>query len=185
MASGESAGDRKVALRPRNADKLPMIDPKTNSYIPPSRPSTSVEGSDTSLPPICLSTRNEFKYADVENGAQLMKRLENEQLKFMISRNFYVLARIVKRTALQTGPNQIRTLSCGTVVMLIVEIALNIFSVTCCINRAVINFTTQGMHLVGQDEIVILLELDASNQLPKDIFVHLNEIYHDADKGAL
>lgn len=58
-------------------------------------------------------------------------------------------------------------------------------SVTCCINRAVINFTTQGMHLVGQDEIVILLELDASNQLPKDIFIHLNEIYHDADKGAV
>lgn len=39
------------------------------------------------------------------------------------------------------------------------------------------------MHLVGQDEIVILLELDSSNQLPKDIFIHLNEIYRDADKG--
>lgn len=55
--------------------------------------------------------------------------------------------------------------------------------VSCCINKAVINFTTQGMHLVGQDEIVILLELDTSNQLPKDIFIHLNEIYRDADKG--
>lgn len=97
MVSGESSSDRKAALRPRNADKLPLIDPKTNSYIPPSRPSTAIEGSDASLPPICLSTRNEFKYADVENGPQLMKRLENEQLKFMISRNFYVLARIVKR----------------------------------------------------------------------------------------
>lgn len=41
------------------------------------------------------------------------------------------------------------------------------------------------MHLVGQDEVVILLELDESNQLPKDIFIHLNEIYHDADKGIL
>lgn len=58
------------------------------------------------------------------------------------------------------------------------------FPVTCCINKVVINFTTQGMHLVGQDEIVILLELDASNQLPKDIFVHLNDIYRDADKGS-
>lgn len=56
-------------------------------------------------------------------------------------------------------------------------------TVSCCINKAVINFTTQGMHLVGQDEIVILLELDTSNQLPKDIFIHLNEIYQDADKG--
>lgn len=39
------------------------------------------------------------------------------------------------------------------------------------------------MHTVGQDEIVILLEMDASNQLPKDIFLHLNDIYRDADKG--
>lgn len=41
------------------------------------------------------------------------------------------------------------------------------------------------MHLVGQDEIVILLELDSSNQLPKDIFLHLNDIYRDADKGII
>lgn len=39
------------------------------------------------------------------------------------------------------------------------------------------------MHHVGQDEIVILLEKDSSNQLPKDIFLHLNEIFRDADKG--
>lgn len=56
-------------------------------------------------------------------------------------------------------------------------------TVTCCINKTVINFTTQGMHLVGQDEIVILLEVDESNRLPKDIFVHLNEILLDAEKG--
>lgn len=61
---------------------------------------------------------------------------------------------------------------------------MNVYIVSCCINKAVINFTTQGMHLVGQDEIVILLELDSSNQLPKDIFIHLNEIYRDADKGS-
>lgn len=39
------------------------------------------------------------------------------------------------------------------------------------------------MHHVGQDEIVILLELDASNQLPRDLFLHLNDIFRDADKG--
>lgn len=39
------------------------------------------------------------------------------------------------------------------------------------------------MHHVGQDEIVILLEVDESNLLPKDIFIHLNEIFRDADKG--
>lgn len=46
-----------------------------------------------------------------------------------------------------------------------------------------INFTTQGLRYVGQDEIIILLELNDSNQIPKDIFVHLNEIYANADKG--
>lgn len=104
--SGEFTSDRKTTLRSRSADKLPMIDPKTNSYIPPSRTLTSNEVSDTSLPPICLSTRTEFKYADVKNDAQLMKRLETEQLKFMISRNFYVLARIVKRMVI--SPYSIR-----------------------------------------------------------------------------
>ncbi|XP_031627102.1 zinc finger FYVE domain-containing protein 9 isoform X2 [Contarinia nasturtii] len=130
--------------------KLPSIDPKTNSYIPPSIPANG-GASDNKLPPICVSTRTEFKYADVTNNEQLIERLQNQQLKFMLQRNFYVLVKIVK--------------------------------LTCCINKAVINFTTQGMHLVGQDEIVILLELDTSNELPKDIFIHLNEIYRDADKG--
>lgn len=39
------------------------------------------------------------------------------------------------------------------------------------------------MHHVGQDEIVILLEMDDSNQLPRDLFLHLNDIFRDADKG--
>lgn len=39
------------------------------------------------------------------------------------------------------------------------------------------------MHHVGQDEIIILLEMDDSNQLPRDLFLHLNDIFRDADKG--
>lgn len=99
IISGDTvtAVDRKAPSRPRNADKLPMLDPKTKSYIPPSRPSTSSDMADISLPPICLSTPTEFKYAEVENNKQLLTRLEAEQLKFMISRNFYVLVRIIKR----------------------------------------------------------------------------------------
>lgn len=50
-------------------------------------------------------------------------------------------------------------------------------------NKTVINFTTKGLHHVGQDEIVILLELDETNLIPKDIFLHLNDIYNEADKG--
>lgn len=62
-------------------------------------------------------------------------------------------------------------------------------------NRTVINFTTCGMHHVGNDELVILLELDAQSTssvdskeattapIPKDIFIHLYEIYRDAELG--
>lgn len=39
------------------------------------------------------------------------------------------------------------------------------------------------MHYVGQDELIILLELNDVNTLPKDIFLHLNDIYRDADNG--
>jgi hypothetical protein len=39
------------------------------------------------------------------------------------------------------------------------------------------------MHHVGQDEIIVLLEMNDSTFLPKDIFLHFNEIYTDADKG--
>lgn len=53
----------------------------------------------------------------------------------------------------------------------------------CCINKTVINFTTCGLNNVGNDEIIILLELDNSNIIPKDIFVHLNEIYWEASRG--
>lgn len=56
-------------------------------------------------------------------------------------------------------------------------------TVKCCVNKTVINFTTKGLHHVGQDEIIVLLELDESNLIPKDIFLHLNDIYNDADKG--
>lgn len=150
--SGGSESKSTSKSKMANNLKLPALDPKTNSYIPPSTPTNSMP-TDSRLPPICVSTRTsfEFKYAEVTNNEQLIERLQTQQLKFMIQRNFYVLVKIVK--------------------------------LVCCINKAVINFTTQGMHLVGQDEIVILLELDASNQLPKDIFIHLNEIYRDADKG--
>lgn len=54
------------------------------------------------------------------------------------------------------------------------------------------NFTTHGMHHVGSDEIVILLEFEVpeskenagNHLLPKDIFVHLNEIYNNAELGT-
>lgn len=156
--------------------KLPPIDPKTNSYIPPSTPTNGTP--DSKLPPICISTRTEFKYAEVNNNEQLIERLNNQQLKFMIQRNFYVLVKIVKCKFFHS-----LHICRNFVITHAFDMNISVYTVVCCINKAVINFTTQGMHLVGQDEIVILLELDSLNQLPKDIFIHLNEIYRDADKG--
>lgn len=54
----------------------------------------------------------------------------------------------------------------------------------CCTNKTVINFSTSGLLAVRQDELLILLELnDDMNKLPKEVFLHLNEIYRRADKS--
>ncbi|XP_055693227.1 zinc finger FYVE domain-containing protein 9 [Lutzomyia longipalpis] len=63
------------------------------------------------------------------------------------------------------------------------HIHVKIIELTCCMNRTVFNFTTHGLRFVGQDEIIILLEMDSTEQVPKDIFLHLCEIYSEADRG--
>ncbi|XP_037925366.1 LOW QUALITY PROTEIN: zinc finger FYVE domain-containing protein 9 [Hermetia illucens] len=66
---------------------------------------------------------------------------------------------------------------------------VKITKLKCCVNKTVMNFTSRGMHHVGQDEIVILLEYDETSTnpqnrlVPKDIFVHLNLIYCQAHRG--
>jgi MAD, mothers against decapentaplegic interacting protein len=60
----------------------------------------------------------------------------------------------------------------------------SIFPVICCTNKTVINFSTAGLLAVRQDELMILLELnDDMMRLPKEVFLHLNEIYVRAEKG--
>lgn len=54
----------------------------------------------------------------------------------------------------------------------------------CCTSKTVINFSTSGLLAVRQDELMILLELnDDMMRLPKEVFMHLNEIYNRADKN--
>lgn len=57
-------------------------------------------------------------------------------------------------------------------------------------NRWVLNFTTSGLHHVGNDELIILLEIkpptSGSNPgpaVPRDIFQHLYEIYVEAEQA--
>lgn len=57
-------------------------------------------------------------------------------------------------------------------------------TVSCCTSKTVINFATSGLLAVRQDEILILLELnDDMIRLPKEVFLHLNGIYTQADKS--
>ncbi|XP_058061254.1 zinc finger FYVE domain-containing protein 9 [Anopheles bellator] len=65
------------------------------------------------------------------------------------------------------------------------HVYVTIVELACCTNQTVINFTTHGLQYVGQDEVIILLELGDSQALPKDMFVHLNELYCEADRGNI
>ncbi|KAG5671509.1 hypothetical protein PVAND_001703 [Polypedilum vanderplanki] len=119
---------------------LPTLNEKNNSFI---------SESANELPPI-LFKDSEYKYVD--NNLTLLQRLRQEELKFVINKNFYVTVKIV--------------------------------TLTCCTNKTVINFSTSGLLAVRQDEIMILLELnDDMHNIPKEVFLHLNEIYSKADKS--
>lgn len=57
-------------------------------------------------------------------------------------------------------------------------------SVNCCVNKVCWCFTSDGLSSVGQDEIVIILEVEPEEtNVPKDIFVHLNTLFMEAAKG--
>ena len=52
------------------------------------------------------------------------------------------------------------------------------------INRPVWNFASRGLTSVGQDEVVILLEVEEDEALPpRDIFVLIQTIYEQAGAG--
>lgn len=64
---------------------MPLINEKTNSFIPESA---------NELPPVLLK-ESEFKYLD--NNLALLQRLRQEELKYVINKNFYVTVKIVTR----------------------------------------------------------------------------------------
>lgn len=54
-------------------------------------------------------------------------------------------------------------------------------------NKTCWALTTKGMGCVGQDEIIILLTLNSEDEdtIPRDIFLQLHYIYQEASKGNL
>ncbi|XP_067631089.1 zinc finger FYVE domain-containing protein 16 [Eurosta solidaginis] len=129
-------------------------------------------GGNNALPPLYVrkgESNCDFDYQDVKNNQELVTRLQSETLRFALEKNFFVDVKIL--------------------------------NLKCCMNRTVINFTTCGMHHVGNDELIILLEFEPSSVtpanavnndisssaitfIPKDIFIHLYEIYRDAELGT-
>lgn len=154
--SSSKVGDAVAISRPK---RLPPSGSDENGcFIPP--------GDNNTLPPIYVrkdESNCDFDFKEVQNNQELVARLRNETLRFALEKNFFVDVKIL--------------------------------NLKCCMNRTVVNFTTCGMHHVGNDELIILLEFEpqSSNSviskdstaapIPKDIFVHLYEIYRDAELG--
>lgn len=53
-------------------------------------------------------------------------------------------------------------------------------------NKICWNITSKGLACVGQDEVIFLIEtLPDETQIPKDVLIHINQIYMEATKGNL
>lgn len=64
------------------------------------------------------------------------------------------------------------------------SVLVKIVTLDCCVNRTCWCLTTRGMCTVGQDEIVIVLEvLPDEETLPRDILCHFQTMYEEAGKG--
>ncbi|XP_060082320.1 zinc finger FYVE domain-containing protein 9-like [Ylistrum balloti] len=64
------------------------------------------------------------------------------------------------------------------------SVLVKIVTLDCCVNRTCWCLTTRGMCTVGQDEIVIVLEvLPDEDTLPRDILCHFQTMYEEAGKG--
>ncbi|XP_036331337.1 zinc finger FYVE domain-containing protein 9 [Rhagoletis pomonella] len=147
------------AVSAMRSKRLPPSGSDENGcFIPP--------GDNNSLPPIYVRKDEnscDFEYKDVLNNQDLVARLQSETIRFALEKNLFVDVKIL--------------------------------NLKCCMNRTVINFTTCGLHHVGNDELIILLEYEPQSTppdiskdnevmpIPKDIFVHLYEIYRDAELG--
>ncbi|XP_063926655.1 zinc finger FYVE domain-containing protein 9 isoform X2 [Zophobas morio] len=86
------------------------------------------------------------------------------------------------------GPNVVEMLKNEALIFALqpnLLVHVKVINMDCCINKIAWCFSTEGLINVGQDEIVILLELlDDEKTVPKDVFLHINNIYLEAVKGT-
>ncbi|XP_014218301.1 zinc finger FYVE domain-containing protein 9 isoform X2 [Copidosoma floridanum] len=61
---------------------------------------------------------------------------------------------------------------------------VKIINLNCCANRTCWNVTSKGLACVAQDEVIFLVEtMPDEKEFPKDLLLHINQIYHEATKG--
>lgn len=59
-----------------------------------------------------------------------------------------------------------------------------IFAVECCVGVEVWNIATRGLCTVGQEEMVVLLEVaPGETHPPRDIFAFFHTVYQQANQG--
>lgn len=149
--------------KPSAAKKcVPEVDSDTGSFVPK---------EENKLPPTVTFYKADISYSECGNNSNVVEMLKNEVLTFALQRNLYVQVRIINSKFSRVSIWKTRK--------------TRSISVDCCVNKQAWCFSTDGLINVGQDEIVILLELlEGEMTVPKDIFRHINNIYNDAVKGV-
>ncbi|CAL7940041.1 unnamed protein product [Xylocopa violacea] len=61
---------------------------------------------------------------------------------------------------------------------------VKILTLNCCTNKTCWNVTSKGLDCVGQDEIILLIEvLPEETRVPKDLLLFINQLFLEATKG--
>ncbi|CAL1677440.1 unnamed protein product [Lasius platythorax] len=59
-----------------------------------------------------------------------------------------------------------------------------IINLNCCVNKICWNVTSKGLACVGQDEVILLVEiLPDETRIPRDVLIYINQLYLEAIKG--
>ncbi|XP_015598916.1 uncharacterized protein LOC107269512 isoform X2 [Cephus cinctus] len=125
--------------------------------LPPLDPNTNsyIPQDPNVLPPTVTIHKGQITYHDVLDQTRLYKSLENEcEPPVLFAINRNLYAYV------------------------------KITNLNCCVNRVCWNVTSRGLACVGQDEVILLVEtLPDETQIPKDLLIHINQIYIEAIKG--
>ncbi|XP_034475931.1 zinc finger FYVE domain-containing protein 9 [Drosophila innubila] len=142
------------------------VEPQRSRKLPPSdAQGCFIPSEENALPPICVAGR-EGGNSSSSNCDVEYKEVRNDP---------DLLERLQRETLKFIVKNNFFVL-------------VKVVNMSCCMNRWVLNFTTSGLHHVGNDELIILLEIkpppaSSGPTVPRDIFQHLYEVYVEAEQA--